>query len=274
MNDEKKEVNISRGDTGYDNSTTIIKTDVGIYRLIIVFAGILLGAIVVGAFIVLFFKSNPGPVPENIPNSLTSQKTSHAEGLVENSLPSKTALEVTPTMTYTDTPSHTSIPEPTLLPSHSKLEINFILASGHANPSQDSEGNPISYEPDKAIDGNISTAWRISGDGIAEWIYLDYGHNVELYEIGIIPGYAKIDPHDGTDRFSQNYVIKKIRLEFSTGASKIFTFSYNREMQYIDVEGIETTFIRIVILETYSPRAENYWSYTPISEIVTVGWEK
>jgi serine/threonine protein kinase len=181
----------------------------------------------------------------------------------------------TPTVTF-DSASIAKTPFSTnpRLPASTIYQISISASGYDQQGSKDSGGNPVTYEPDNVIDQDSSTAWRIKGNGSGEWLQLDFGRSVEVQEIGIIPGYAKIDPYDGTDRFKQNYVLHNIRLEFSDGSQLEHSFDYSRDMQFINVNDISTTYIRIVIISTYSPRSTDPREFTAISEIQVNGWWK
>jgi hypothetical protein len=96
---------------------------------------------------------------------------------------------------------------------------------------------------------------------------------VAVRKIGIIPGYDKIDRFDGTDRFMQNRVVKKVRLEFSDGTTQEASFEQRRDMQFVALpQAIRTRFVRIVIRDTYPPApAPDGRDFTPISEVVVEG---
>jgi hypothetical protein len=96
---------------------------------------------------------------------------------------------------------------------------------------------------------------------------------VAVRQIGIIPGYDKIDQFDGTDRFLQNRVVKLVRLEFSDGATQAASFEQRRDMQFVVLpQAVRTHFVRIVILDTYPPPpAPAGRDFTPISEVVVEG---
>jgi Tol biopolymer transport system component len=138
--------------------------------------------------------------------------------------------------------------------------------------SKDSAGNIVTYEPLRAIDKQSTTAWRVPGNGRDEWLELSFDGFVQVNQIGIIPGYDKIDPFDHTDRFSQNYVVKDILILFSEGETTEYSFRYDRQMQYLMVDNISTRWIRIEIEDTYSPQSTDPREFTPISEVEVIGW--
>jgi hypothetical protein len=114
----------------------------------------------------------------------------------------------------------------------------------------------------------------VAGDGVEQWLQLDFDSQVGITSIGLIPGYDKIDPGDGTDRFAQNRVVKVVRFEFSDGSSVRASFEQSREMQFVAFEQpIRTRSIRIVVEQTYPPPPVDQGGrdFTPISEVHVLG---
>lgn len=142
-----------------------------------------------------------------------------------------------------------------------------ISASAVAPPAFDASGRQVSYEPEQAIDGDTSTAWRAEGDGIGVTLVLDLGKSVPVRQVGLLPGYAKIDALDHTDRFPQNRRIVRVRYRFDGGAMVEQTFADRPVMQSLDVR-VSTRRIVIEILETIP--GEPDFDYTSISEIRVV----
>jgi hypothetical protein len=154
------------------------------------------------------------------------------------------------------------------------LRASQVRASGSADPGKDAQGNPITYDPQNAVDRRNDTAWRVTGDGAGEWIELEFAGDVTVQSIGIIPGYDKIDPADNTDRFAQNRVVKVARFEFSDGSAVRARFERKRDMQVVRLaRPVRTHSIRIVIEDTYPPPPadEGGRDFTPISEVQVQG---
>jgi hypothetical protein len=154
------------------------------------------------------------------------------------------------------------------------LRPSDVSASGVADTGVDASGSEVAYDPENALDGRPDTTWRVDGDGAGEWLQLDFDAEVDVASIGLIPGYDKIDPSDGTDRFAQNRVVKVVRFEFSDGSIQRASFTQVRDMQFVTfAEPIHTDSIRIVIEETYPapPVDEGGRDFTPISEVQVLG---
>ncbi|MFN3372902.1 MAG: NADase-type glycan-binding domain-containing protein [Chloroflexus sp.] len=147
----------------------------------------------------------------------------------------------------------------------------WVSASGYAPNSRDAQGNTTTFVPDNAVDGRLDTAWRVAGDGVNQWLLIEFAGPVEVREVRILPGYAKIDPVDGTNRFWQNRRVRRVRLEFSTGEWIEALLDDQAMLQSIPVNNIVTNSIQIVILESLPPAVADGRDFTPISEVEVLG---
>lgn len=121
------------------------------------------------------------------------------------------------------------------------------------------------YDATNAIDGNKRTAWieGVDGPGIGEWLRFDFGREIALHRIVILPGYFK-----SPQIWAQNNRIAAATLQFSDGSSNRFTFPDQMERQTLDVGAIKTRWVRLVIDNVFSGTDPD----TAISE-VTFEWE-
>lgn len=174
--------------------------------------------------------------------------------------------EPTPEPTETPQPTPTETPQPTpTMPALSVRPAN-VNASSFAPQGVDGCGTANTYDPAKAIDGQTDTAWRVQGSGGGEWIELSFREPMQVAEVGIVAGFDKIDPCDGTDRFFQGRIVRKARLEFDGGERVEVALLAVRSIQYVTIPDILTQRLRIVILET-SQLPENGRDLAAISEI-------
>ncbi|MGH3886168.1 MAG: discoidin domain-containing protein [Pseudonocardiaceae bacterium] len=128
-----------------------------------------------------------------------------------------------------------------------------ILAASH-----DVNGTLFTYEPDKAIDNVRDTAWRCNGDGVGQWLKISFQGNVTLTSIGIVPGYAKTDPSDGTDRYAQNRRISAVNYTFDDGSTviqRLDSDTLDRSTQTLSLPNISTSHVTITILSSVSGEA-------------------
>lgn len=86
-------------------------------------------------------------------------------------------------------------------------------ASGWADDGVDACGSKTTYYPEHVLDGRGATAWRVPGSGRGAFIVIELESEFAITEVGLIPGYAKVDGCDGLDRFFQNRRIEEVRWE-------------------------------------------------------------
>ncbi|PDW03289.1 NADase-type glycan-binding domain-containing protein [Candidatus Viridilinea mediisalina] len=182
--------------------------------------------------------------------------------------PSATPLPVAPSATP-ELATPTPTPEPVLPPA--PIAPMTAFAWFEAPPSRDSAGNEVVYSADQTIDGRMDTAWRVPGDGQFASVTLTFSQAVQLSALGIVPGYAKVDPLSGEDRFLQNRRVSRVRLDFTGGISVEATLADRPELQTIEFDPVVTSHVTVVVLETTAPGAQDGRDFTPISELVPVG---
>ena len=125
------------------------------------------------------------------------------------------------------------------------------VASCTSPPSRDSAGNPVTYDPSNLLDGQLDTAWRCDGNGDNQQVVVDFGGARTVRTLGLVPGYAKVDSTDGTDRFIQDRRISAVRYTFDDGSSATQYFDTdNRSMQVINVSPRVTGRVAITILSS------------------------
>ena len=121
------------------------------------------------------------------------------------------------------------------------------------------------YDSVNTIDNSKRTAWieGVDGPGIGEWLRFDFGREINLHRIVILPGYFK-----SPQIWAQNNRLAAVTLQFSDGSSNHFTFPDRMERQTLDVGTIKTRWVRLVIGEVFSGTDPD----TAVSE-VTFEWE-
>lgn len=97
--------------------------------------------------------------------------------------------------------------------------IDGVSASCQSDSGVDAAGNRVGYDPGNVYDGDRSTAWRCAGSGVGQSITLELPENASIGQVGMIPGYAKIDEVSGADRYAQNNRITRVRWLFSDGSA-------------------------------------------------------
>ncbi|MGH3905242.1 MAG: discoidin domain-containing protein [Pseudonocardiaceae bacterium] len=135
------------------------------------------------------------------------------------------------------------------------LRTASVSASCVAPFSHDAGGTTVTYGPEKAIDGLFDTAWRCDGAGVGQRLEVSFPGPVTLTSIGIVPGYAKTDPYDGTDRYAQNRRISTVQYTFDDGSSLSQSFDTSpssRNLQTLALSNVSTSHVTITILSSVS----------------------
>jgi hypothetical protein len=174
----------------------------------------------------------------------------------------------TPTSPTSPTPSAAPSSEPPEDPVQfaGQLEPDRASASSQLPPSTIS-GTRVSYGPGQAIDGSKETAWCTSGDGAGEHLILQFDVPVTVTKIGVLPGYAKIDPSTGEDRYTENRRI--ISAQFESTFDLLATRSFDvvsRRIQFTRLNSpTEVSLVDVIPFETTDGVD------TCISEVVVIG---
>ncbi|MGH3481400.1 MAG: NADase-type glycan-binding domain-containing protein [Nocardioidaceae bacterium] len=178
------------------------------------------------------------------------------------------SFDTTTDVGYTEGAS-TSTAEPTQTNTPTGNTSNLeVTVPAQAPDGQDSAGNPVEYSPEQMFDGDPGTCWRMRGDGSGQYIQISFSSSQTITSIGLINGYAKIDPVSGVDRYAQERQITSVSWFFDDGTSLYQELDPNTEqLQRIEVGSpISTTTIRMQISSTTLPGDPNY-DYTAVSEI-------
>lgn len=154
------------------------------------------------------------------------------------------------------------------------VEIVAVRSSAEAPSVERSGGQFDTYGAELAADGDPSTAWCVEGDGVGEFLEVAFGFPTAVTEVGIVPGYDKIDPETGDDRFYENRRILEAFFGFDEGQVLHHAWDDDervRELQLLELpEPITTEYVRIEPAVTTEPSRPDR-DYTCISEVVVLG---
>jgi hypothetical protein len=88
-----------------------------------------------------------------------------------------------------------------------------------AAQTTDDAGNPVTYVPEQMSDGKMNTAWRCNGDGVGQVVTFEFPAGANIVEVGLVNGYAKVDPASGAKRYGEYRRITKVTWTFANGTS-------------------------------------------------------
>ena len=155
-----------------------------------------------------------------------------------------------------------------------RADVGFtVAATKTAESSNDASGATVTYAASNIADDDPATAWRKSTNDWTsdDYILISFDQPIALTEVGLIPGYAKIDPESGTDRFVQNHRLASVVWYFSDGSTWQQEFEDEPTMQSIPVSGT-VTWVRlgdVVQRQDEEPAATR--DYLAISDVSLVG---
>ncbi len=180
---------------------------------------------------------------------------------------SDTSAATVPDTAAPDTTAPSTTTSTTAAPVIGPLQPTQVTASATAAAGVEANGNPVTYDAVNTLDGSPSTTWRTPGNGIGEVLVVDLGRTTKVTSVGLLPGYGKIDPTDGTDRFAENRRVRSVRWSFDDGTTIVQDFADQPIVQSIDVAA-ESQSIVIEILDSTSPGGRDF---TAISQIAFSG---
>lgn len=136
-----------------------------------------------------------------------------------------------------------------------------------AMASSQLETSVADYSPMRAFDGDWRTSWieGVDGDGIGEWLEVEFAEPIYIKKIYVITGFHKTHADFG-DIFTLNSRLRSATIEFDDNREVEVNFLDTKEPQMIDLgDGIVTKTVHLTIKEAY-PGTE--WDDLCISEIM------
>lgn len=127
----------------------------------------------------------------------------------------------------------------------------------------------MNYKVENVTDDNPSTAWieGVSDDGIGQFIQFSSNNTFRVDKIDIINGFSK-----SQKTYMKNNRVKKVIIEFSDKSQQVYELEDNNmEYQTIDIGGINTNSVKVIIQEVYTNG--RVYKDTCISEISVYGQE-
>lgn len=133
-------------------------------------------------------------------------------------------------------------------------ELTVADASCEREPAVDSNFNAVEYKAEFALSDDPETAWQCRGDGAGETLVLDLGGTFPVASVGLIPGYTKVDPHDGTEWYPLNRRLTEVRWHFddhTTVAQELDPDPGRRDLQMLELaEPIEAAMLTLEIVSS------------------------
>lgn len=168
--------------------------------------------------------------------------SAQSDGAQRSTAPMRTTPPATPTAAPSRAPGGWKGP---VVPT----SIGAIGADCTARPSHDAAGHPVRYAPENAIDRKDETAWRCPGTAVGQKLVLRLGGDVDVAQVGLIPGYAKRDPASGVDRYAENNRITRVRWMLGDGVTVVQRLDPDPSTRSIQLLRVPRTTAATVTLE-------------------------
>ena len=94
-----------------------------------------------------------------------------------------------------------------------------VTVGCQAPQSTDGAGAPVVYVPEQMSDDKMNTAWRCNGNGVGQVVTFGFPAETTIAQVGLVNGYAKVDPASGTQRYGEYRRITKVTWTFANGSS-------------------------------------------------------
>jgi hypothetical protein len=146
----------------------------------------------------------------------------------------------------------------------SRLPVEMLFSSVTASSTLAAQTEPgtgvrFDYLPYHAIDQREDTIWAegAAGNGVGEWLRIDFIHEINLSGMYIQNGYWRTE-----ERLNQNCRVKRVKVSYSNGTSEEFELQDTAGIAYQNLIGsngehiifseIKTTsYVQLTILEVY-----------------------
>lgn len=145
-----------------------------------------------------------------------------------------------------------------------------VNATCEQDPGEEADGSKVTYGPEHVLDDDPATAWRCEGDGEGERLTVQLGAPAVITEVRLIPGYAKVDPADQTDRYRENRRIARVRWLFDGDAAveqELDTSPDNRDVQRIAVPDVTSQSVVLEVLDSVPAQRDR----VAVSSVVIIG---
>ncbi|WP_183095462.1 zinc ribbon domain-containing protein [Nocardioides stalactiti] len=145
-----------------------------------------------------------------------------------------------------------------------------VMVPDTAPPSNDENGERVTYTKGNMLDADPRTAWRMPGDGAGSVLAFKFERPVIVTSVGLINGYAKDDPPHHW--YVSNRRIREVVWVFDDGTEVVQELDKSKEVQALEVSPVRTRRIELRLLDVSNPGAgPDSRDFTAISEVVFAG---
>lgn len=136
-----------------------------------------------------------------------------------------------------------------------------------APPSTDSSNQPVSYGSENLIDRDPATAWRMEGDGSGTVVLFELPRPMSITHVGLVNGYAKLDPATGENRYRQGRRVLQVTWELVGVRSVTQRLTDQKQTtQGLDLRPTTVSAIKLHLDRVTTP-GDRRFDYTQLSEV-------
>lgn len=145
------------------------------------------------------------------------------------------------------------------------------VASARASCGQhglrSASGRRIDFQGPQAVDGRPGTAWRCKGDGVGRTLVITMKGVQRIAAVGLIPGFAAVDPITGADGFATDRRVLRVRWALG-GRTGIQTLNPARpNLQLLRIPPTRAGVLTMTILATTAARTDVF----AVSDVAVYG---
>jgi hypothetical protein len=135
----------------------------------------------------------------------------------------------------------------------------------------DGAGNTVSYAAANLVDGDPATTWRATGDVRGSSLRITFAAPRLVTAVGLVNGYAKVDPATGLDRYAEERRVTAVTWSFDDGTTYVQELDDGvRAVQRMEIEPVRSGVVTLRIDAT-TPPGDLDRDYTAISEVELLG---
>jgi hypothetical protein len=122
-----------------------------------------------------------------------------------------------------------------------------------ASQTTDDGGHPVSYVSQQMYDRKLNTAWRCNGNGVGQVVSFEFPAGTTIGEVGLVNGYAKVDPASGAKRYGEYRRITTVTWTFANGSFRQSLRDGLKTMQKLSIPPQAGDQVRLTIESSTEP---------------------
>lgn len=135
-------------------------------------------------------------------------------------------------------------------------------------PSEDGFHNRITYGADNMLDDDPDTCWRMEHKGTSRTLTFRLDHVRPISTLGLVNGYAKVDPATGEDRYSQERRITRVTWTLGSRDFVEYLEDDERQPQSFTLDKPITTDTVMLRIDQVTKPGDPRFDRTAISDVV------